>query len=118
MQLAKNQVVRFSDGHTEGCLEARWSERAQAWVSYGDDGQKQYSTVIEEQPRRASRKFVPSAKTCTVLITPCGETDKAYQVYDGSNGLVGRGQRNYYRYVAKSICYTDADGHVYAPAWA
>ena len=119
MQLERNQLVVFEDGHTEGYLEARWSERSQAFYSFTDDGEKVFSTTIIEKPQRKSRKFTPTAKNCTVQITPCGETEKAYMIEDGSNGCVTRQKmRTYYKYIAKSICYVDSDGNVFAPIWA
>lgn len=119
MTLERNQLVVFENGHTEGYLEARWSDRHQAFYSFTDDGEKIFSTAVIEKPVRKSRKFVPSAKTCTVLIIPCGETEKAYCIEDGTNGCITRGNRKvYYKYIAKSICYTAADGKIYAPMWA
>ena len=119
MQLSKNQVVVFDDGHKEGFLEARWSERHQAFYSFTDDGEKVFSTTIIDKPLRNSRRFMPNAKNCTVQITPCGETEKAYMVEDGSNGCITRQRmKTYYKYIAKSICYVDEDGNIYAPRWA
>lgn len=118
MQLNKNQVVVFKDGHKEGYLEARWSERNQAFYTFTDDGERIFSTTIETKPERKKTKFAPSAKNCTVQIHPCGETEKSYQVYDGNNGRVGRGLKLYYKYIAKSICYVDENGNVFAPIWA
>ena len=118
MELSKNQLVVFEDGHKEGYLEARWSERAQAFYSFSEDGEKMFSTTIIDKPQRKGGKFTPNAKNCTVQIDPIGETEKAYQIEDGSNGKVGRGCKVYYKFIAKSICYKDEDGRVFAPAWA
>lgn len=119
MELRKNQLVVFEDGHKEGYLEARWSERSQAFYSFTEDGEKIFSTTVIEKPKRNKKKFVPSEKNCTVLICPCGETEKAYQIYDGTNGCISRGNMKvYYKYIAKSICYVAEDGKIYAPAWA
>ena len=119
MQLSKNQFVVFEDGHKEGYLEARWSDRNNAFYSFTDDGKKIFSTTIIEKASKKKSKFVPSAKSCTVKITPCGETEKSYRLYDGTNGCVSRGNTKiYYKYIAKSICYTDEEGNIYAPAWA
>lgn len=118
MILAKNQVVVFENGHKEGYLEARWSEKYQAFYTFTEDGERIYSTTIETKPERKKAKFIPNAKNCPVRIIPCGETEKAYQVYDGSNGHVGRTQKSYYKYIAKSICYIDENGNIYAPIWA
>ncbi len=118
MMLNKNQIVVFENGHKEGYLEARWSERAQAFYTFTDDGEKLFSTVIETKPEHKKAKFVPTAQNCTVLVIPCGETEKAYQIYDGSNGHVGRTCKHHYKYIAKSICYTDEAGNIFAPTWA
>lgn len=117
MELNKNQVVVFEDGRKEGYLEARWSERNQAFYSFNENGEKIFSITIEEKPTKKS-KFIPNTKNCPVQIHPCGETEKSYQVYDGSNGRVGRGLKHYYKYIAKSICYVDENGNVFAPIWA
>lgn len=117
MELKKNQFVVFEDGHKEGYLEARWSERNQAFYSFSESGEKIFSTkVIEKQAKKSS--FKPSAKNCTVEIHPYGETAKAYAVHDGSNGLVGRGFKAYTKYIAKSVCFVDENGKIFAPAWA
>ena len=120
MQLAKNQVVVFANGKREGYLEARWSERHQAFYSFDEDGQKIYSTDVQDLPiRKGIKKFMPSADACTVRIYPCGETKDAYILEDGSNGKITRGNcRAYYRYVAKSICYQNNSGEIFAPVWA
>lgn len=117
MQLSKNQLVVFEDGHKEGYLEARWSDLNNAFYSFTDDGKKIFSTTIVEKASKKKSKFVPSAKSCTVKITPCGETEKSYQVYDGADGRITR-NKSYYKYIAKSICYTDEEGNIYAPTWA
>ena len=117
MELKKNQVVVFENGRKQGYLEARWSERNKAFYTFTEDGEKIFSTTIEDKPTKRSSKFVPNADNCNVMIHPCGETEKAYQVYDGSNNRVGRGFKNYYKYIAKSICYVDQNGNIYAPSW-
>jgi hypothetical protein len=52
------------------------------------------------------------------MIRPIGQTEKAYQLVDGSNGLIGRGCKVYYKYIAKSVCFIDENGDIYAPVWA
>ncbi len=119
MQLTRNQLVVFENGTSEGYLEARWSDRYQAFYTFTDDGEKIFSTQVIEKPARKSRKFIPTAKNCTVQIVPCGETEKAYCVEDGTNGCITRGNRKtYYKYIAKSICYTNEAGEIFAPVWA
>lgn len=124
MELSKNQYVVFQNGEKHGYLEARWSERAQAFytITEGENGEtlRLYSTDIREKlARKRKAAFVPSATTCTVKIFPCGETEKAYRIEDGSNGCISRGNmRVYYKYIAKSICWVSPDGSIYAPQWA
>lgn len=116
MQLKSNQYVVFGDGHTEGWLEARWSERSQAFYSFSEDGEKIFSTDIREKAPRKKRTATNNAPMKE--IHPCGETEKAYIVCTGTNGYVSRGKvKYYYDYVAKSICKVE-DGKVFAPIWA
>lgn len=61
-------------------------------------------------------KFQPNATNCTVQIKIDHETEKAYAVCAGSTGGY-LNNREYYEYVAKSICYVVGD-KVYAPSWA
>ena len=117
MELKKNQFVVFADGHKEGYLEARWSERNKAFYSFDENGEKIFSTTIIEKSAHKTG-FKPSAKNCTVEIHPYGETEKAYAIHDGGNGKVGRGFKSYTKHIAKSICYVDESGNIFAPAWA
>ena len=123
MELTKNQLVVFSNGHKAGLCEVYWDRRREAFVlvtdDLDDDGNRirLYSTEVIDKPARNTRKFVPSEKSCTVQIFPVGETAKAYQVPDGSNGKIGH-CREYYKYIAKSICYIDENGNIFAPKWA
>ena len=61
--------------------------------------------------------FTPSKDNCKVQIRVDHEMEKAYAVSSGSNGKGGRSAREYYQFVAKSICYIE-DGKVFAPSWA
>ena len=117
MELRKDQVVVFENGRKEGYLEARWSNRNQAFYTFDDNGEKIFSTIVETKVKHSGKKFVPNAENCKTLIHPCGETEKAYQVYDGSNNRVGRGFKQYYKYIAKSICYVDENDNIFAPEW-
>ena len=126
MELKSNQVVVFENGKREGYLEARWSEKHQAFYTFVEDEdapsgrRKVFSTTIEEKPvRKSSRKFVPSAENCPVLIKPCGETEKAYIVCTGTNGcIVPANIKYFYGCVAKSVCYVDENNNVFCPVWA
>lgn len=54
-------------------------------------------------------KFNPTRENCIVRIVADHETEKTYAVCVG--------KKNYYEYIAKSICYVE-DGNIYAPVWA
>lgn len=64
-----------------------------------------------------AKKFIPNAETCDVRIIPDRETEKAFGVIIGSNGK-WTNPRDIYAWIAKSVCYIDADGTIYAPRWA
>lgn len=117
MELLKNQVVVFSNGTKEGYLSARWSDRHNAFYTFTENGEKLFSTTVLTLAKKET-KFIPSAKNCKKQIFPVGETDKAYQIEDGSNGHIGRTCEAHYKYIAKSICYIDSDNNVFAPIWA
>jgi len=123
MELTRNQLVVFSNGHKANNLEAVWDRKHEAFCIVTDDLDEEgnrirlYSTTVIEKPVRKSRKFVPSKESCTVQIFPIGETDKAYQVPDGSNGKIGH-CKVYYKWIAKSICWADENGNIFAPKWA
>lgn len=120
MRLNKNQYVVFSDGHTESYLEARWSEKEQAFysiVTVDIDGYKERKKIFSTDVRtKAQRKTSKTGKM--IIIYPDFETDKAYAIMTGSNGCISNGNRkDFYTYIAKSIC-TEKDGKIYAPIWA
>ena len=136
-ELGKNQLVVFDDfGKVRKVdrLGVFWSEKHQAWCVLSDavdaegypvtdDNGKRvvlYSnTIIEKPARKTNRKpFTPSKETCTVWIHPCGSTEKAYQIEDGWNGMWGKGRKEWYKYIAKSVCYVDEEGRIFAPTWA
>lgn len=126
MELTSNQIVVFEDGTQHGWLEAAWSERDQAFYKFVDDPDARHgrrkilSTDVRDKQVKTRRKskFVPSSENCTVRILPDGETEKAYIVPTGTNGYHGKGLRVYHEYIAKSICYIDEQGEIFAPAWA
>ena len=123
MDLKRNQLVVFENGYKASNLEAVWDRRREAFCLVTDDLDDEgnrirlYSTTVIDKPVRSRTKFAPSAKSCTVQIFPICETEKAYQVPDGSNGKIGH-CREYYKYIAKSICYIDDNGNIFAPSWA
>lgn len=64
-----------------------------------------------------TKRFVPSEKTCDVRIQPDKITEKAYGVIVGDNGKWMHRQFQY-AWIAKSVCWIDTDGTIYAPRWA
>ena len=125
MELQKNQQVLFENGHKADFMEARWSEKHQAFYYASDETDEEgkrivyFSTNVIEKEKRKTSKFVPGEKSCTVRIMPLAETEKAYQIEDGSNGKIGRSSvKEYYKWIAKSVCYVDENGAIFAPAWA
>lgn len=115
MTLSKDQYVVFENGTKEGYLEARWSEKHQAFYTITEDRERLYSTDVRQKVKRQGRQ---SRKSPMVEIFPISETKKAYVVEAGSNGCVGNANRiEHCEYVAKSICHIK-DGRVYAPIWA
>ena len=123
MELKRDQLVVFENGHKASNLEVIWDRKHEAFCLVTDDLDEEgnrirlYSTTVVDKPIRARSKFTPSAESCTVQILPVGETEKAYQVPDGSNGKIGH-RREFFRYIAKSICYVKQDGAIFAPSWA
>lgn len=123
MELKPNELAVFENGHKADASEARWNERRQAYYYASDECDETgkriiyWTTKVIEKPKKKRRKFDSSEKTCTVEIYPVGETEKAYQVPDGTNGKT-RHVKEYYKYIAKSICYVDENGRIYAPKWA
>lgn len=123
MQLERNQLAVFANGHKAGCLEARWSEKHKAFYYVSDELDEEgrriayFTTTVIDKPQRKRRKFSPSKENCKVMIHPLGGTEKSYVLPDGSNGKT-RHCKEYYRYIAKSICYVDENGNIFAPYWA
>lgn len=124
MELTKGQFAVFEEiGRKEGYLEASWSNKHNAFVTLGDDGQKYYTTTVIEKPARKKstekKKFAPSDTVCTQEIFPCGETEKAYIIATAYGKLKGGvPSQTHYSYVAKSICFIDENKRVFAPMWA
>lgn len=121
-QLEKNQVVVFEHcGKTwkEGYLEARFDSKKDCFYSFCEEcHERVYSSNIEEKTAKKT-KFVPTKDNCTVQIHPAYETPKCYVIADGDNGMVSRqNYKAYHKRIAKSVCYVDNDGNIFAPFWA
>ena len=135
------KLVVFPDGIKVGRhddIDIRWDDEKQAWYKFvrDEDGHfvenedwwlndlpryaRIFSTKIIDDPDyrpRKKTKFIPSKENCPVKIFPCRSTEKAYKVVDGDDGY-GRSKTIYYKWIAKSVCYVDENGNVFAPAWA
>lgn len=128
------KLVVFNDNgiirKLSACEVSMWSNKMQAWtaLSIDDNGNyredengmpiKIYSTEVIDKPKRNKKPFVPTLENCTVEIRPEFKTEKAYALFDGTDGHVGRHVKTYYKYVAKSVCYVDDNGKIFAPVWA
>ena len=126
MEISRNQLVLFEDGHTESYLEAKWSEKYQAFYSIktvvDEEGYTQkvrvFSNTIIEKPVRkhAYKKQTDISKMKEIEVA--FETAKAYAVFDATNGAVCKcNMKTFYKFYAKSICVV-CDGKVYVPVWA
>lgn len=127
--LGKDEYVLFENGKKEGVAEVRYSFREQAFyteltdkngeIIRDEDGHpiRIYSNNIQKKKKAKNGKFTPSAEKCTVQIFPEFETKKSYAIFAGTNGLV-KNVKVYYSYIAKSICWIDEEGKIFAPAWA
>lgn len=126
--LPGDKLVVFNDHGTIRKLDLlaqpQWDESKKAWYTFhmDDNGyytkERLYSTEVIDKPKRKKKTFVPSKENCTVRIVPNFTTAKAYAIEDGSNGLIGKGSKVFYHYIAKSVCFVDEDGKIYAPVFA
>lgn len=125
-ELDNDKIVVFDDnGKTvkisKSSNAARFEKRFNLWKTpVGDDNNRYfiYSDKVIDKPHKEKRKFIPSAENCTVRIIPDYSTEKAFAIVDGSNGLIGKGCKIYYKFIAKSVCYIDETGNIFAPIWA
>ena len=123
MELKPNQLVVFENGKKAGNTEVCWSRKHQAFCLVTDETDENgnrvmyFSTTVVDKPEKKRKAFAPSREACTRQIYPIGETEKAYQIPDGTNGKIGH-CREYYKHIAKSICFVDENGNIFAPAWA
>lgn len=118
-ELESNEyVVFFINGkeYKAGWLEARWNRKEHAWWVTDDNNERVFSNDVRvKAPRKKSKK---SNKAPMIEIHPDTSTEKAYGIFDGTNGCVTKqNMKVYYKWVAKSICKVE-DGKIYAPIWA
>ena len=122
-ELGKDEYVVFENGRKEGTAEARYPLKAQAFYTILKDENNEiirlYSNDVRKKSSKGKEKFQPSQESCKVEIEPAYETEKAYALYDGTNGMISKqNMKVYYKFIAKSICYVDENGKIFAPAWA
>lgn len=126
MEINKNQLFAFTelDGTVRkcGCLEVRYSNKQNSFYVFSnqDENTKLYSNTIIDKPltkKKAITKQTDISKMIEIHPIKTMSTDKAYAVEDGSNGLVGKGCKVYYKYYAKSICVVESN-KIYVPVWA
>lgn len=104
---------------TETSSLYEWDDSLYASIPDYEDDAAWRELVGKRPPRNGGkRKFVPTEGNCPIRIVPYGETDMAYAVDAGSNGLHGSSYRHYTCYVAKSVCYVDDAGRIFAPRFA
>lgn len=91
-------------GIGEVIRELGWREEHKEWIKEREEIKKQ----LAELPK----SFVHINKSDIR-----GETEKAYQLYDGNNGYISRKlYKEYYKWIPKSQCKI-VDGEIYAPFW-
>lgn len=120
--LEENEYVKFPNGdlmNEYSSWSLNWDKKKQSFYRWNVDGREYSNEIVIKEKKKRAKKFVPSAKTCTVEIHPDYETEKAYAVFAGDNGCVVKSNRKvYYSFVAKSICYVDENGKIFKPVWA
>lgn len=119
MELGKYEKVLMNDGKLHGYLEVRWSRKRNRFEiftgEYDDEGNAimLYGTeIVTVEPKK--QKFFPTAKNCTRKVDVCDVTEKAYGYYTGFYNTKGKPIKEW---VAKSVCYVDENGDVFAPNW-
>ena len=120
MELGRYEKVRMNDGKLHGRLEVVWSTRRNRFEAhtgeYDSEGKPivLYGTeIVTVEPKK--KKFVPTAENCTRRIDVCDATEKAYAYYTGLYSTKGKPHKEW---IAKSICYKNENGEVFAPHWA
>lgn len=125
MELKSNQLVDFGEYGKHGWIEGvQWNDKHNAFRfftgesdEYGRPVAVYSDKVIEKPARKPRKKTVPSRKSCPVEIFPEYSTEKAYAICAGTDGSVLH-PKQYYDFIAKSVCYVDENGRIFAPVWA
>lgn len=120
MELTKYQKVRMNDGKLHGRLEVSWSRKRNRFEAhtgeydaYGNPVVLYGTEIVTVEQKEKS--FVPTAENCTRLVDVCDATEKAYAYYTGFYSTKGKPHKNW---IAKSVCYVNEKGEVFAPNWA
>lgn len=117
MELGRYERVRMPDGKLYDATAAYWSRKHNAFrvLTEDENGSEvfMYSTeIVTVEPKK--RKFVPSAENCTRKIDVCDSTEKAYAYYTGFYSTKGKPHKEW---IARSVCYVNEHGEVFAPHW-
>jgi len=120
MELTKNQIVIFKDIDgtkiKRNYLDINYSQKNNSFYTFSEiDGSKLFSNeIIETETKKRNYKKQTDISKMQQIF-PIGETEKAYIIDDGANGKITRGNlKQYYKYIAKSICIEE-DGKIFAP---
>lgn len=122
MELGRYEKVLMNDGKLYGNLQAHWSRKRNRYEvhtgEYDEEGNPivLYGTeVVTVEPKTRTKKFIPTAENCKRRLDVCDATDKAYAYYTGFYSTKGKPHKEW---VAKSVCYKNENGEVFAPYWA
>ena len=120
MELGRCEKVLMNDGKLHGHLEVHWSRKRNRWEActdeYDENGEPVMlygAEIVTVEPKK--KEFVPTAENCTRRIYVCDATEKAYAYYTGFYSTKGVPHKEW---VAKSVCYKNENGEVFAPYWA
>lgn len=118
-ELQRNEFVVFvinGKEHKAGHLEVSWSGKRNAFWILDENNEKVYSNDVRTiAKKKAAKNNAPMVDISDEIMT---STEKAYGLFDGTNGAhVKENRVIYYKWVAKSLC-EKRDGRVFAPVWA
>ena len=122
MELGRYEKVRMNDGKLHGRLEVVWSIKRNRFEAFTGERDNEgnpivlYGTeIVTVEPKKKKSKFIPTAENCTRRIDVCDATEKAYAYYTGLYSTKGKPHKGW---IAKSVCYKNENGEVFAPHWA
>ena len=121
MELGRYEKVRMNDGKLHGRLEVVWSIKRNRFEAFTGERDNEgnpivlYGTeIVTVEPKKKKKKFIPTAENCTRRIDVCDGTEKAYAYYTGLYSTNGKPHKEW---IAKSVCYKNENGEVFAPHW-